>query len=134
MNNEQWMDSPSTTNRYIKSYFNGFVDISGGNLYLRGNEATGMNYSLYINNGDISLNGRLFVSRDVSMNQRLFIGGDTSLNGKLFVNGDASMNNRLFLGGDSTMNQRFYVLGDTKISKYLVKLKISNLSKSPTIV
>lgn len=48
----KWLDK-YRANRYTETYYNGFVDISGGDLYLReGSNA-------YINNGDLSLNGIL---------------------------------------------------------------------------
>ena len=48
----KWLDTYQA-NRYTETYYNGFVDISGGDLYLReGSNA-------YINGGDLSLNGML---------------------------------------------------------------------------
>ena len=52
-------------NRFAQMYVNGFVDVSGGNVLLRGD--AGANH-LILQNGDISLNGRLFATRDISLN------------------------------------------------------------------
>jgi len=107
-----WLDLSSTANRYVQTYYRGFVDISGGPLYIRNN-------SLYLNSGDISLNGRLYGAGDVSFNSRLFVGQDTSLNGNLFVNsrtiqnGDISANSRLFVGSDVSMGGKLFTVGDT---------------------
>jgi len=73
-----WLDLSSVSNKCISTYYRGFVDISGGPLYLR-------NDSLYIKSGDISLNGRLYVANDVSIGNRLFVAGDVSINGNLFA-------------------------------------------------
>lgn len=85
-----WLDLSSTSNRYIQTYYKGFVDISGGPLYVRNN-------TLYVQAGDISLNGRLFGAGDVSLNSRLYVGSDVSLGGRLFVKGDVSMNGNVFV-------------------------------------
>jgi hypothetical protein len=92
-----WVDLSSTSNRYIQTYIKGFLDISGGNLLLRNN-------NILVNAGDISLNGRLFVSGDTSMNGKLFVGGDVSMNGNLFSYGkmvitDPSLEARLLAAG-----------------------------------
>ena len=65
-----WLDLSSTSNRYIQTYIKGFVDISGGNLILRNN-------NLYVQGGDTSLNGNLYVAKKSVLN------GDVSLNGNL---------------------------------------------------
>ena len=102
-NTQQWLDLPETSNRYIRTYVNGFVDISGGNLFLRGGSGAPAdnNCHLFINNGDISLNGRLYASGDVSINSRLTVGLDASFNSCLFVGGDVSLNSRLLVGSDT---------------------------------
>jgi predicted acyltransferase (DUF342 family) len=106
------MDLSWSSNRHIRTYFNGFVDISGGHLYLRGGNNGGVPYTnchLYINNGDISLNGRLYVSGDVSINSRLNVNCDVSLNNRLFVAGDVSLNSRLLVAGDTIIYGRLSV-------------------------
>ena len=61
-----WMDLSSTSNRYIQTYYRGFVDISGGPLYVRNN-------NLYVQGGDVSLNGRLYVKNDTTLIGNLII-------------------------------------------------------------
>ena len=116
---------PTQANRFSQMYVNGFVDVSCGNVLLRGD--AGANH-LILQNGDISLNGRLFATRDISLNGNLNIGGnlsvsqfssnktitttnyqlvvaeDLSLNGRLFVSSDASFSGRLFVAGPVTLN------------------------------
>jgi len=64
-----WLDLSSTSNLLNKSYVQGFVDVSGGNVILRNNA------NLFITGGDASLGGRLFVTRDVSLNGNVSAGG-----------------------------------------------------------
>jgi hypothetical protein len=71
MSNSNWLDLSSTSNRFVQTYVQGFVDMSGGNLILRNN-------NLIIETGDVSLNGRLFIGGDVSMGGNLYVGGLTT--------------------------------------------------------
>ena len=50
-----------SANRFHKTYLKGFLDISGGNLYIR-------NGHFYVNKGDISCNGNLIIQNDISCN------------------------------------------------------------------
>lgn len=50
-----------SANRFHKTYLKGFLDISGGNVYIR-------NGNFYINQGDISCNGNFLVQNDISCN------------------------------------------------------------------
>ena len=101
---------PATkANRFSQMYVNGFVDVSCGNVLLRGD--AGPNH-LILQNGDISLNGRLFATRDISLNGNLNIGGNlsvsqfssnktiTTTNYQLVVAEDLSLNGRLFVSGN----------------------------------
>ena len=120
-----WLDASSTSNRYKQMYIKGFLDISGGNLILRNN-------NLYIQNGDISLNGRLMINGDASFNDRLFVKNDVYIGGNVYANYpdnsipesaitggipgstgifsiDLSLNNGLFLNKDASLNSRLYV-------------------------
>ena len=96
-----WLDLSSTSNRFIRMYVQGFVDISGGNLIVR--------------NNDVSFNNRLVVGSDITTNKRLFTVGDTSHNGNLFVAFDTSLNSRLVVGSDITTNSRLFVSGNVGI-------------------
>jgi len=104
-----WLDLSSTSNRYIQTYYKGFVDISGGPLYVRNN-------NLFVQGGDIILNGRLFTGGDVSLNSRLYAGSDVSFGGKLFTAGDISNNARLYVGSDASFGSRLFVAGDVSLN------------------
>jgi hypothetical protein len=62
-----WLDlsNPNTTNLLVRTYVQGFLDISGGNLIVRNN-------NFYVTGGDASLNGRLLVGNDVSLICRIY--------------------------------------------------------------
>jgi len=106
----QWGSIPNTqANRFAQTYVGGFVDVSYGNVLLR----SGPNPNhLILQNGDISLNGRLFATRDISLNGNLNIGGNlsvsqfssnktiTTTNYQLVVAEDLSLNGRLFVSGN----------------------------------
>jgi hypothetical protein len=87
-----------SANRFNASYMEGYLDISGGNVTVRGssrnlNMASGNAVfsgtttftQPYIYNNDISLNNRLFVIGDVSMGS-----GNANITGNLSINGTLS--------------------------------------------
>jgi Chaperone of endosialidase len=84
-----WLDYPNNSaNRYMRTYIQGFMDISGGNLIVRQN-------NLYLTQGDASINGNLILGYDASLNRRLFVGSDASFGGKVFITSDLSVNGTL---------------------------------------
>jgi hypothetical protein len=84
-----WLDYPiNSANRYMRTYIQGFMDISGGNLIIRQN-------NLYLTQGDASINGNLILGYDASLNKRLFVGSDASFGGKVFITSDLSINGTL---------------------------------------
>jgi cytoskeletal protein CcmA (bactofilin family) len=68
-----------------------------------------------VNNGDVSMNNRLYVGSDSSFNSNLYVGknltanGDTTMNSKLIVKGDVSLNSNLIIGKDLTVNGNLVV-------------------------
>jgi len=121
-----WLDLYSTSNRFIRTYVQGFVDISGGNLIVRNNDVS-FNNRLVVGSdittnrrlftvGDTSHNGNLFVAYDTSLNSRLVVGSDVTVNNQLFVKNDVSMNIRLVVGSDTTVNKRLFAGGDASFS------------------
>jgi len=101
-----WLDLSSTSNRYIQSYYKGFVDISGGPLYVRNN-------NLFVQGGDVSLNGRLYSAGDASLNNRLFLGSDAYLNGNLSVMGNIGI-------GTTTPLYKIDASGAIKASQFIL--------------
>jgi len=92
-----WLSTQSA-NRYLSTYFNGFVDISGGQLILRngdayfnGNLVVGKNLTIQ---GQTSLNGNSLISRiglgtsSVNQNYVLDISGESYIKGNLYINKD----------------------------------------------
>jgi hypothetical protein len=82
-------NTDSNANRFIKSYVQDFIDVSGS-LTLR--EKSNLNV-----NGSTTINGNLFLNNvslltDLSCNKRIFVGGDCSINGNLTSLGDISIN------------------------------------------
>jgi len=124
---DDWLVDPKS-NRFIDTYLRGYLDMSGGNLTLRNN-------NINVNDGDISLNGRLlvnsdtslnsklFVANDVSMNERLMVGSDVSFNAKMFVANDVSMNERLMVGNDVSFNSKLFAANDVSMNE---KLHVGN--------
>jgi len=122
--NNIWLDD-TKSNRFIQTYLQGYLDMSGGDLRLR-------NQNIFVNDGDISLNGilsvasdtslnsQLFVANDVSMDTILMVGGDVSLNSKLFVANDVSMDTILMVGGDVSLNSKLFVANDVSMDTILM--------------
>jgi len=88
----------STANRLNASYIEGYLDISGGNVTVRGSSRSLIMKSgnarfsgtttftqPYIYNSDITLNNRLFVIGDVSMGS-----GNANITGNISINGTLS--------------------------------------------
>ena len=55
-----WLDLSSTSNRYVRTYIQGFMDISGGNLIVRNN-------NLFLTQGDASINGNIYVANRMGL-------------------------------------------------------------------
>ena len=68
---DDWLFDPKS-NRFIKTYLRGYLDISGGHIILRNN-------NIFVKDGDISLNGKLFVTNDASFNSKMFIAKDVCM-------------------------------------------------------
>jgi len=55
-----WLDLSSTSNRYTRTYVQGFMDISGGNLIVRNN-------NLFLTQGDASINGNIYLANRMGL-------------------------------------------------------------------
>jgi len=78
-----WLDLSSTSNRYTRTYIQGFMDISGGNLIVRNN-------NLYLTRGDASINGNLILGRDLSVNGN--VSANVNTMSSLIVSNNINMN------------------------------------------
>ena len=65
-----WLDSSNNANKIMQTYIQGFLDISGGNVFVR-NGNTYLYKSLFVTN-DISLNGNLDLGINTNMKLMLF--------------------------------------------------------------
>lgn len=54
-----------------RAYFEGFLDVSGGNLFFN-NDSVESRCHFFFNNCDISLNGNSYETGDISMNIQLY--------------------------------------------------------------
>lgn len=90
-----WNTDPSA-NRFNSSYMTDYLDVSGGNVIVRGN--------IIMDTGDVKLNSFTYAdpyifSADISLNNRLFVAGDVSMGDASFnIVGDISINGILSLG------------------------------------
>ena len=96
-NTRPWLYYDSlNTNKFVNTYIQGILDICG-NIILR-------NGGFILPNGDISMNGNLWVGQKTTMV------GDVSMNGNLYVGLDASFNRNVFINGITTIQNDIYQL------------------------
>ena len=120
---DDWLVDPKS-NRFIDTYMRGYLDMSGGHLILRNN-------NIHVNDGDISLNGKLLVNSDTSLNSKLFVGNDVCMNELLMVGNDVSLNSKLFVGNDVCMNELLMVGNDVSLNSKLFVM--SDVSMNETL-
>jgi len=103
-NTRPWLyyDSPFT-NKFANTYIQGILDICG-NIVLR-------NGGFSLTNGDVSMNGNLWVGnqttfiQDVSTSGNLWVGLDASFNRNVSINGNITTNNSIYqIDGKENMN------------------------------
>ena len=75
-NRNPWLAFSSTSNRIKSTYIQGFLDICG-NIILR-------NGGFSLPNGDVSMNGNLYVGLDASFNRNVFINGITTFKNDIY--------------------------------------------------
>jgi hypothetical protein len=98
-NTRPWLYYDSKyTNKFVNTYIQGILDICG-NIVLR-------NGGFRLTNGDISMNGNLYVGKNAT-----FI-GDVSMNGNLWVGLDASFNQNVSVKGTTTVNNDIYQISN----------------------
>ena len=144
ISNTEWYQYAATSNRLRQTYITGFLDVSGGNMIVRGGnfnidgiiqQNTDQNYPnisyvnyslsdldlryLRIENPSFSPTTNFNFQNDVSMNTKLSVVGDVSFGSRLLLGGDASLNSRLFVSGDVSLNSRLFVGGDVSMNSRL---------------
>ena len=60
-------DTTNSDTKSTRAYFEGFLDVSGGNLFFSNNNIESRCH-FFINNCDISLNGATYETGDISLN------------------------------------------------------------------
>jgi hypothetical protein len=75
-NTNPWLAFSSTSNRIKSTYIQGFLDICG-NIVLR-------NGGFSLPNGDVSMNGNLYVGLDASFNRRVNVKGTSTFNDDIY--------------------------------------------------
>jgi len=84
-NNSPWLDNISVANRVKNTYLQGFLDICG-NIVLR-------NGGFSLPNGDVSMNGNLYVGLDASFNRNVSITGIATFTDDIYqIDGNYNMN------------------------------------------
>ena len=84
-NNSPWLDNISVANRVKNTYLQGFLDICG-NIVLR-------NGGFSLPNGDVSMNGNLWVGLDASFNRNVSIKGIATFTDDIYqIDGNYNMN------------------------------------------
>jgi hypothetical protein len=85
-NTKQWLQDASASNKFRSSYIRNFLDICG-NIILR-------NGGFSLPNGDVSMNGNIWVGGNTIIN------GNVSISGNLYVKSDASFNKSVYIKGN----------------------------------
>ena len=131
-----WAPLNASANRIKNTYLRGFLDMSGGDLFLQNGNVNIMTGNLSVNknslanypldvNGIVNISGNLFIGRDASFNGNLVLGGTTVStginNGAFILAGGAGIGGNTFIGGnlnigrDASFNGNL-VLGGTTVS------------------
>ena len=126
----KWMDT-YRSNRYIQSYYNGFVDISGGDLYLREKS------NMYLNEGDISLNG-ILATPEVVIHDNSITCKNKTLNIVPANRGNHNNTGTVKVKGNMTIDGSLNFIGDYIITNTNVtvteQIDISNDGTGPALI
>lgn len=116
-----WPRTDISANRYINTYIKGFVDISGGPLYVRNGNVIDINSVEIASNGSNTINfSNLDVSGIVagSSNFQVASGGATTIGALLTVNNNITCNGNISASGtvtsssDATLKDNVVVIPD----------------------
>lgn len=114
--NIEWLNPLIKTNHFKSSYFEGFIDISGGDLNIR-------------NSGNIYADGAVY-ENGVSLINKYATISNPYFEGHIIFDGDVSMNYNLDISGN------LYIKGATtatqfiNLSDYRIKTNITPISKT----
>ena len=143
MSNTAWYEYAATSNRLRQTYITGFLDVSGGNMIVRGGnfnvdgiitQNTDQNYPniSYVNYSlsDLDLRYLRIENPSFSPTTNFNFKNDVSMNTKLSVVGDVSFGSRLLLGGDASLNSRLNELYNSLRPSKILYFIVSNLYAS----
>jgi hypothetical protein len=115
-NTNAWLSYGSTSNCFTSTYIQGFLDICG-NIVLR-------NGGFSLTNGDVSMNGNLWVGKKAT------IIGDASMGGNLWVGLDASFIRNVFIKKTITTNNSIYLYTKPNFTYNNINISSSGLSSN----
>jgi hypothetical protein len=125
----RWAESPANANKLRQTYFNGFIDISGGGIYMRNDMLLNFfsnndaNPKFSVNSDHMFLYDKTTDALvDVSTSQLIYLknltqdvqqslyqlSNDPTFNGTVTILGDASIQSRLFVNNDVTISGNLY--------------------------
>lgn len=112
----KWLDFSNNANKFKQTYFNGFIDINYGNIYLRNDQYLNMydlsnNLNFSINSNNISVYDGVSKYYDISNSQLIYI-SDLSANAQSQIN--------------HLNSQTQYIQSDTSNSNTILSLNGSN--------
>ena len=106
-----WLSEASTSNRYKQSYFQGFVDISGGSLIVRNSDVSF--------NNDLLIGGNIRIGKNVTL-ANLTVTANETIGGTLAVTGNTTVSNIAVNSnatiGNASIGGVLSVTGNTSVS------------------
>jgi hypothetical protein len=94
--NNAWLQYAATSNRFRPTYIQGFVDVSGNSI-LRGGSLSIKNGNLFLNQGDISMNGNIVTTGSLSSGA-ITVEGNARIKNSVQIDNDASVMSSLGVG------------------------------------
>ena len=94
--NNAWLQYAVTSNRFRPTYIQGFLDVSG-NAILRGGSLSIKTGSLYLNQGDISMNGNIATTGSLNSGV-MTVDGNARIKNSVQIDNDASVLSSLGVG------------------------------------
>ena len=94
--NNAWLQYAVTSNRFRPTYIQGFLDVSG-NAILRGGSLSIKTGSLYLNQGDISMNGNIATTGSLNSGV-MTVDGNARIKNSVQIDNDASVMSSLGVG------------------------------------
>jgi len=94
--NNAWLQYAALSNRFRPTYIQGFLDVSGNSI-LRGGSLSIKSGSLFLNQGDISMNGNIITAGSLNSGA-ITIEGNARIKNSVQIDNDASIMSTLGVG------------------------------------